>query len=201
MVRPTKAGKTTKPPTTRRKSGQSVKTTNTTLKTAPATTARKTVTTAAPTAGRGSGRSAAAKAINKVAKTVAKRTPAANQTQTPKAARTAAGKRDLHAQIEKLEQTVATYRAKSRESNRAAKVAAARIAELESQVKELQRASTVQAESAGAERKADGHGNRRSREIDPGDAVPPAVAVQEPAPLDLEAETALDNLEEHLADK
>jgi hypothetical protein len=36
------------------------------------------------------------------------------------------------------------------------------------------------------------------REIDPGDAVPPGVAVEEPAALDLEAETALENLEEHL---
>jgi hypothetical protein len=30
--------------------------------------------------------------------------------------------------------------------------------------------------------------------------VPPGVAVAEPAPLDLEAETALDNLEQHLGD-
>ena len=35
-------------------------------------------------------------------------------------------------------------------------------------------------------------------EIDPGDAVPEGVAVQEPAPLDEEAETALENLTEHL---
>jgi hypothetical protein len=44
---------------------------------------------------------------------------------------------------------------------------------------------------------------RQSREIDPGDAVPPGgvtgVAVQEPAPLDEQAETALENLEEHLS--
>jgi hypothetical protein len=40
---------------------------------------------------------------------------------------------------------------------------------------------------------------RRSREIDPGDAVPPGVAVEEPAPLDDEAETALENLDSHLS--
>jgi hypothetical protein len=39
------------------------------------------------------------------------------------------------------------------------------------------------------------------REIDPGDSVPPGVAVEEPAPLDLEAETALANLEERLVDE
>jgi hypothetical protein len=32
----------------------------------------------------------------------------------------------------------------------------------------------------------------------PGDAVPEGVAVQEPAPLDAEAEIALENLTEHL---
>jgi hypothetical protein len=37
--------------------------------------------------------------------------------------------------------------------------------------------------------------------MDPGDAVPSGVAVEEPAPLDLEAETARENLEQHLGDE
>jgi hypothetical protein len=41
-------------------------------------------------------------------------------------------------------------------------------------------------------------GKRHSSGIDPGDAVPPGVAVQEPAPLDAEAEIARENLEEKL---
>jgi hypothetical protein len=31
--------------------------------------------------------------------------------------------------------------------------------------------------------------------------VPPGVAVEDPAPLDQEAETALENLEEHMGEK
>jgi hypothetical protein len=38
---------------------------------------------------------------------------------------------------------------------------------------------------------------RQGREIDLGDAVPPSAAVQRPTPLNEEAETALENLEEH----
>ena len=98
--------------------------------------------------------------------------------------------------VEALERANPTLRAKSREANRAAKTAAARIAELEDQVAQLeQRLASAQPKpppSAPARRK------RRSREIDPGDAVPEGVAVQEPAPLDEEAETALENLTAHL---
>jgi hypothetical protein len=39
---------------------------------------------------------------------------------------------------------------------------------------------------------------RQRRGVDPGDAVPPGVAVEEPAPLDEEAETIRENLEENL---
>ena len=98
--------------------------------------------------------------------------------------------------METLERANATLRAKNRDANRAAKTAAARIAELEDQVAQLEKrvasAERQSAPSAASPRK------RRSREIDPGDAVPPGVAVQEPAPLDEEAETALENLTEHL---
>ena len=98
--------------------------------------------------------------------------------------------------METLERANATLRAKNREANRAAKTAAARIAELEDQVAQLEKrvaaAQRKSAPSAASPRK------RRSREIDPGDAVPEGVAVQEPAPLDEEAETALENLTENL---
>jgi hypothetical protein len=50
----------------------------------------------------------------------------------------AVSKDELRAQVEKLELLVATLRAKSRETNRAAKAATARIAELEDQVAKLE---------------------------------------------------------------
>ncbi|MGI4956940.1 MAG: hypothetical protein ACRYGI_04955 [Janthinobacterium lividum] len=105
-------------------------------------------------------------------------------------------KDELRAQVGKLEQLVATFRVKSRETSKAAKAAAARISDLEAQVARLEKqaaaapASPRQAKSSRA--------SRPGREIDPGDAVPPGVAVQEPAPLDEEAVTALEHLEEHL---
>jgi hypothetical protein len=107
-------------------------------------------------------------------------------------------KDELRAQVEKLEQLVTSLRAKSRETNKAAKVAAARIAELEAQVAELEKnAAPAPVREPKSPRPA--RAKRKSREIDPGDAVPPGVAVEEPAPLDDEAETALENLETHLA--
>ena len=39
----------------------------------------------------------------------------------------------------------------------------------------------------------------RARTIDPGDAMPPGVAVQQPQPLDEEAVAARDALDEHLS--
>ena len=75
-------------------------------------------------------------------------------------------------------------------------VAAARIAELEDQVATLEKQVASQATSA--KRSAKRPASRKSRDIDPGDAVPAGVAVEEPEPLDKEAERALENLEEHL---
>ena len=115
----------------------------------------------------------------------------------PPAAPDKASKGELRAQIEKLEKTITTLRAKSRESNKAMKVAMSRIYELEAQVAQSEEiAATASVSARPAEPK---RARRRSREIDPGDAVPPGVAVQDPAPLDEEAKAALDNLEEHLA--
>jgi chromosome segregation ATPase len=105
-------------------------------------------------------------------------------------------KDDLRARVETLERANATLRARNRDANRAAKTAAARIAELEDQVVQLEKrlaaAQRKAAPSAATPRK------RRRREIDPADAVPPGVAVQAPEPLDAEAETALENLIENL---
>jgi hypothetical protein len=112
-------------------------------------------------------------------------------------------KDELRAQVEKLELSVASLRTKNREANRATKIAAARIAELEDQVARLEKSAALQTAPAkrGSGSASPGRGGRRSKVIDPGDAVPPGVAVEEPAPLDQEAETALENLEEHLGGK
>jgi hypothetical protein len=105
-------------------------------------------------------------------------------------------KGELRAQVEKLEQANTTLRAKGREANRAAKQANARIAELEEEVARLEK--QVASQAASAKRGATRSAARKSRGIDPGDAVPEGVAVAEPEPLDGEAERALENLEEHL---
>ena len=102
--------------------------------------------------------------------------------------------------MEKLERANATLRAKSREANRVAKSSAARIAELEGEVARLEKkvASQAAAATRGTKPRTSASSKRRSSDIDPGDAVPPGVAVQEPAPLDAEAEAARENLEEQL---
>ena len=113
-------------------------------------------------------------------------------------------KDELRAQVEKLERANATLRAKSREAGRAAKTASARIAALEDEVARLDKQLAAQRTGVGGgEAAASPKGGRRAqrREIDPGDAVPPGVAVGKPAPPDLEAETALENLEAHLRGK
>ncbi len=104
-------------------------------------------------------------------------------------------KEELRSQVEKLERANDKLRAKGREFGRAGRQAADRIAELESEVARLERQLKRQAPKAAAPAPAR---RQRRREIDPGDAVPPGVAVEEPEPLDKEAETALAALEEHL---
>ena len=123
-----------------------------------------------------------------------KRAAAAAAPAMPAAAKVS--KDELRAQVEKLERANATLRAKGRETNKAAKAATTRIAELEQQVTQFEKqAAAVKADKKPARPSG---ASRKSRGIDPGDAVPPGVAVQEPEPLDNEAKTALGNLEEHL---
>jgi hypothetical protein len=109
-------------------------------------------------------------------------------------------KDELRAQVEKLEGTVAMLRTRSREAVRAAKQAAARIEELEAQVAKLQKQSTPPPAAASPTRTRtptpvvasppapkparSGRGRRLSRERDPGDAVPPGVAIEEAEPMD-----------------
>jgi hypothetical protein len=99
-------------------------------------------------------------------------------------------KDELRAQVDKLERANATLRAKNRETTREAKRGAARIAELEDQLARLEKQlATRTASTGGGEtgRKLK-TGRARSHDIDPGDAVPPEVAVEEPSPPDLEGE-------------
>ena len=110
-------------------------------------------------------------------------------------------KDELRAQVEKLERANATLRAKNKEVGRTAKSAAARIAELEDQLARLEKELAAQRSDPGEGQVARAPGTRRRakrREIEPGDSVPPGAAVEEAAPPDLEAETARENLEEHL---
>lgn len=103
----------------------------------------------------------------------------------------------------KLERANATLRARSRDAGRAAKTAAARIAELEDHVARLGKQVRAQERDTGGDQPAasrEGRRRARHRDIDPGDAVPPGVAVEETAPLDSEAETARDSLEANLHD-
>ena len=133
----------------------------------------------------------------------AKAIPARSPVPAPAAANPARipppSKGELRAHIEKLEVANAALKAKSRETNRAAKAANKRIDELEAEVARLQE-QAVQPVAAPAAEKAVRRGRQaRGRKIDPGDAVPPGVAVLQPEPMDAEAEAARDALEENLS--
>ncbi len=120
----------------------------------------------------------------------------------------------LQAQVEKLERTVAVLRTRSRDAVRAAKQAAARIEELEAQLATMERQASkppavpskaaVRAPKRAAAALPDPksarsvRGRRLSAERDPGDAVPPGVAVRDPEPMDEEATAAFESLQERL---
>ena len=108
-------------------------------------------------------------------------------------------KGELRGQIEKLEAANAALKAKSRETNRTAKAANKQIAELEAELARLQKQIAHPVTAPAAEKVVRRGRSPRSREIDPGDAVPPGVAVLDPEPMDAEAEAARDALEEKLS--
>ncbi len=145
-----------------------------------------------------------------VAKPAAIRRTAAAAAPAPKIS-----KDELRAQVEKLERSVATLRARSRDAVRAAKQAAARIEELEAQLAAKEQAPKPEAKASRADKRTPKpalktatqaaprttkarRGKTASEQHDPGDAVPPGVAVAEPGPMDEEATTAFENLQAHL---
>jgi hypothetical protein len=172
--------------------------------------AKSSKTTKPAAKGRGTGRptATAAKAAAKTKRPKITPVAATKRVSRAPAAIQKIGKDELRAQVEKLERGNATLRAKNREATRAVKAADARVAELEEQVARLEKQLAAQAiavagggggRPASASKPASpSKGGRRPkrREIDPGDAVPPGVAVEEPAPPVLEAETARETLEE-----
>jgi hypothetical protein len=203
MARVAKTTKTTKPAVRGRKPGRpaSVAAKTPAKVTKPAVAPKRAAIVAPKATGRKAGRPAAAavsaKALAKVSKV------AAAPKRVPVAAATALklSKDELRVQVEKLEHANATLRVKSREANRTAKAATARIAELEEIVARLEQkaapATPAKVEKAAAKptrvKRQSGKGGR-------GAAVPPGVAIQEPEPRDEEAETAQESLEEQLGD-
>jgi chromosome segregation ATPase len=157
-----------------------------------ARTARPTVMT--PSSARSSPAGTATKP-GKKPESLPKASPAAAAAPKP-------SKDELRAQVEALERTVATLKAKAKVTRIAARQADARVAQLEAEVTRLEgalakasRAAPAKASRAAAVRLR----KQPPRERDPGDAVPPGVAVQEPEPLDQEAEAARASLEEKLS--
>ncbi len=107
-------------------------------------------------------------------------------------------KEELRVQVEKLERTVASLRAKNRELKRASGADAGRAEELERTVARLERRLNAQEPQGEAPARRGGR-RRKSAEIDPGDAVPPGVAVEEPEEPSEEDRRVLDHLNETLA--
>jgi hypothetical protein len=127
----------------------------------------------------------------KAAKVAAAKKPAAAAKPSVTSAR-ALSKDALRAQVEKLERANTALRTKNREANRAAKLSAAWMAELDSEVARLQ--TQLAAVSAAALPDS----GSATPDIEPGDAVPPGVATADPEPADREAEIGRENLEAHL---
>ena len=129
------------------------------------------------------------------AKVAAAKKPAADAKPAVTPARTLS-KDALRVQVEKLERANTALRTKNREANRAAKLSAARMAELEGEVARLQ--TQLAAMSAQTQPAALPDSGSPTCDIEPGDAVPPGVAPADPEPADGEAEIGRENLEAHL---
>ena len=124
---------------------------------------------------------------------VAAKKPAATARPSVTAAR-AFSKDALRAQVEKLERANTALRTKNREANRAAKLSAARMAELEGEVARLQ----TQLAAMSAQPTALPESGSPTRDIEPGAVPPPGAAPADPEPADGEAEIGRENLEAHL---
>ncbi len=128
-------------------------------------------------------------------------------------------KEELWLQVEKLERTNASLRKKNKDLRRAASDATERVAELEITVTRFEQRSAKEA-SRDAARDAASDAPKASRpsqkrqaaerapkrnarkhdasKRDPGDAVPPGVAVEQPEPLSEADQAVLDHLNEEL---
>jgi hypothetical protein len=199
MARATKTTTTTKPAVRGRKSGRpaSVAAKAPAKVTKPAAAPKRATIVAPVSTGRKpSHRTAAvvpAKAPTKVTNAAAAPKPAPVAT----APAVKLSKDELRVQVEKLERANATLRAKNREANSTAKTANVRIAELEKIVAGLEK-KAAQATPAKVEKAAAKltRVKRQSGKVSSGAAMPPDMAVQEPAPH--EAEAALEHREEQL---
>lgn len=111
-------------------------------------------------------------------------------------------KEELRAEVAKLGQANAAMRAKSRETNRTAKAAAARISELENHVAQLEKAAARKLAPVEAPAKPQPvmskRGKQRGRKDD---VMPTEVEVGEPSFLRQDEETMAESLEEHPADE
>lgn len=107
-------------------------------------------------------------------------------------------KDELRAQVEKLARVNANLRAKNKELKRAASEATDRIAHLEGKLSRQER-HAAKPDASRAGRKPRRQPAIETPDHDPGDAVPPGVAVQEPQPLGEADQAVLDHLNEELA--
>ena len=139
----------------------------------------------------------APKAAARVVPKVTRRVAAPKAAAVPKLRR-----EELRDQVQILEHSIATLR---NNLTRDAKASMVRIEELEERMAQFEEAAAAAKPAAPMVQEAKparaARGRSQSRNFDLGDAVPPGVAVAEPAPLDEEAETALENLGTHLGEK
>jgi hypothetical protein len=203
MARVAKPTKTTKPAVRGRKPGRpaSVAAKTPAKVTKPEPSRKRAAIVAPKSTGRKPQRTAAAAAPAKAPAKVTKVAAAPKRVPVAAAPTLKLSKDELRVQVEKLERANATLRAKSREVNRTAKAATARIAELEEIVARLEQkaapATPAKVEKATAK---PSRVKRQSGKGGPDATVPLGVATQEPEPRDDEEETAQESLEEQLGD-
>lgn len=180
MARAAKTIKTIKPETSSRKAARPGPVAAGKPKEAVASTAAKrAATTAASTRGQKQGRIKAPVAAPAARTKPMKATPRAPA--TPPAPKVS--KEELRTQVEKLEQLVVTLRGKSRETNKAAKSAAAHILELEAQVAALEKQVAVAALPAARQPSEPAKIPRVKRQSRKSDAADPSALSDETSEL------------------